>query len=206
MLSAVLLHVIEAARPIDAAGDFAQRNRSIQDVGRCDPLRRSPRSHWRRRWTRYRTAGRLMSDRTRYGRDTRGGRRRRFRRRARETPAGSSPGSKGVPSLRRRCDLHLGANELPVRQFVDAQLSGSASGNVLDFLRPQCRNLGFELRDRRIFRLGRRGHQPDLQREIADVRFRMIDDREFDIQLTRRGFRDSVAGEFQIFGQRMLAE
>ena len=56
----------------------------------------------------------------------------------------------------------------------------------------------------RIFRLGRRGHQPDLQREIADVRFGMIDHREFDVQLARRGLRNAVSGQFQILGQRML--
>ena len=67
VLAGVLLHVIEAPRPVDlAADDLAGLQASPRRRARwCRPRDRSRRSPRRRRACRCRTAGRPMSDRTR---------------------------------------------------------------------------------------------------------------------------------------------
>ena len=53
---------------------------------------------------------------------------------------------------------------------------------------PSAGTLAFKLRDRRVVRFGRGGHQADLQRQIADIRLRVIDHCELDVQLARAPF------------------
>ena len=69
---------------------------------------------------------------------------------------------------------------------------------------PRARDLGFKLGDGRIVWLGGGGDELDLQGEIADIGFRVIDHRELDAELAGSGLRNAVAGQLQIFGQRML--
>jgi len=54
-------------------------------------------------------------------------------------------------------DLEIGLQELPVRQFVDAELGGHFDGYLFQFLRTDGRNLGGKTNQRRIARLGSDG-------------------------------------------------
>ena len=77
VLAGVLLHVVEAAWPVDRAGEPVARDAVTRRRARCGRLRPPRRRPRRRRAGRCRTAGRRRWGRRRCGRGRPGGRRRR---------------------------------------------------------------------------------------------------------------------------------
>jgi hypothetical protein len=105
--------------------------------------------------------------------------------------------------LRRR-NFKFRFQELPVRQFVHPKLTGRRSRYILNFLRPQRRNLHIESGNRRIVRLSRTGRQPHPHPQIADIRLGVVHHHKFHFQLPAAGLRQPKPHQLDILRERML--
>src|SRR5580658_636329 len=92
-------------------------------------------------------------------------------------------------------DLEIGRQELPVRQFIDAQLGRNLNFYILQIRRTK-RNFGGETEQGWIAGFGCAGAQVHRQFQFTEVGFRMIHDAELDFQMPGTLFVDAKAHEF----------